>query len=79
METHISASKLRSDIYRMIDRVIETGTPIEVARAGGAVRIVRAEQTHRRSKLDDLDSHPQAVTGDPEDLVHLDWSGEWKP
>lgn len=79
METHISASRLRSDIYRIIDHVIETGTPIEVARAGGAVRIIRADEPPRKSRLDDLDSHPRAVTGDPEDLVHLDWSGEWKP
>ena len=30
-------------------------------------------------KLTRLQARPKALVGDPEDLVHLDWSKEWKP
>jgi hypothetical protein len=26
-----------------------------------------------------LDAHPGTIAGDPEELVHLDWSDEWRP
>jgi hypothetical protein len=31
------------------------------------------------SNLDRLVPHPGSIVGDPEDLVHIDWSGEWHP
>jgi len=32
-----------------------------------------------RLRLDLLKAHPDYIAGDPEDLVHLDWSGAWPP
>jgi ribosomal-protein-alanine N-acetyltransferase len=32
-----------------------------------------------RSKTGRLTPHPGTIVGDPEDLVHLDWSDEWRP
>jgi len=74
----ITASKLRENIYRLLDEVIETGVPVEVERRGRRLRIVPADEPVR-AKLGRLDPHPEAIRGDPEDLVHLDWSTEWKP
>ena len=71
----ITASVLRKDIYQLLDQVLETGMPLEVQRKRGTVKIV-AEQP--LSRLDRLRKH-DCIPGDPEELVHLDWSGEWNP
>lgn len=72
----LSVSALRADIYRIIDRVVRTGQPVEVTHKGRKVRIVPVGP---RSRLDNLTPHPDDIVGDPEDLVHVDWSGEWRP
>lgn len=72
----ISASHLRQDVYRILDHVLETGEPVEIVRRGRTLRIITVERPARTSRLV---KRPDAVTGDPEDLVHLDWSDEWTP
>ena len=52
--------------------------PAEVERRGKRLRIVPVEEV-TKSKLDRLEPHPDAIRGDPDDLVHLDRSAEWKP
>ena len=42
-----------------------------------AVGIHMAERAKRRSKLQNLVTHPETIVGDPESIVHMDWSGEW--
>lgn len=71
-----TASGLRKDIYRILDQVLETGIPVEVERRGQKLRIVPVK---RKSKLDRLTPHPDVIIGNPEDLVHMDWSHEWRP
>lgn len=72
----ITASELRQNVYRLLDRVLDTGEPIEIERAGRRLRI---EPVDPPSKTSRLVPHPDTITGDPEDLVSLDWSGEWRP
>jgi PHD/YefM family antitoxin component YafN of YafNO toxin-antitoxin module len=76
MGKRITASHLRQNIYRILDEVIETGRPVEIERKGTVVCI----ETERQQKniLETLTPHPGAIVGDPEDLVHMDWSPEWK-
>jgi hypothetical protein len=74
----LTASKLRENIYKILDQVLETGMPVEIERGGRILRIVPA-QSPAKSKLDSLEEHPGALLCDPEDLVHLDWSDHWKP
>jgi len=71
----IKASALRENIYRLLDEVLETGVPIEIERRGKLLKISAAE---RQSRLDNLRPRPYLLT-DPEELVHLDWSEEWRP
>ena len=71
----VTASQLRQDIYRLLDRVIKTGQPLEVERKGQRLKIVAVERVSRLSKL----PKRACIQGDPKDLVRLDWSGEWKP
>lgn len=72
----VTASELRRDVYRLLDRVLETGEELEVERKGRRIRISAVPE---RSKLDDLVPHPGYIVGDPDDLVHLDWYTEWNP
>lgn len=71
----ISPSALRSNIYKLLDRVLRTGEPVEIERRGRRLKIVREDG----GKLDLLKPHPDYLRGDPEDIVHLDWSDEWRP
>jgi len=71
----ISASKLRSNIYRILDGVLETGVPVEIERNGRLLRIIAEEAP---SRLAGLDCHDYLV-GDPEAIVQMDWSDEWRP
>jgi hypothetical protein len=36
----VTASKLRENIYRILDEAIETGQPVEIVRKGVVLRIV---------------------------------------
>ena len=71
----VTASVLRKDIYHLLDQVLETGKPLEVTRKKGTVKIVAEQPT---SKMELLKKH-DCIPGDPEELVHSDWSGEWNP
>jgi antitoxin (DNA-binding transcriptional repressor) of toxin-antitoxin stability system len=74
----VSASKLRENIYRILDQVLKTGEPVEIIRGGRKLKIVPAEDPPKR-KLDRLAKRPETLLTDPEELVHLDWSKEWRP
>jgi len=74
----LTASKLRQDIYRILDGVLDSGVPVEIERNGRLLRIVPATPSGR-SKLENLEPHPEFLRCDPEELVHMDWSSEWKP
>ncbi len=71
----VTASKLRENVYRLLDQVLATGVPIEIERRGRLLKLVPVEPT---SKLAALEPRP-FLAAEPESLVHLDWSGEWKP
>jgi hypothetical protein len=71
----LTASKLREDIYRVLDHVLATGEPVEIERNGRRLRIIADEPPTRMSRLVRRDG---VVTGDSADLVHLDWSDEWQ-
>lgn len=71
----VTASKLRQNIYQLLDRVIETGQPLEIQRKGRKLRIVPAAPISRLARL----PKRKCIKGDPEELVSIDWSGEWKP
>ena len=70
----VTASKLRANIYNVLDKVLETGVAVEINRKG---RILKIIPTGRPSKLSNLKNH-HTLNVDPDDIVHMDWSSEWK-
>ena len=69
----VTASKLRADIYNILDQTLKTGEPVEVVRKGKILRIVPESKPSKLSRL----KKRNAIVGDPEDLVHMDWLHEW--
>jgi hypothetical protein len=72
----ITASQLRANVYRVLDDVLESGIPVEINRGGRQLRIIAVDAPDLLSRLV---RRTDIVTGDSEDFVHLDWSGEWNP
>lgn len=70
----VNASTLRKNIYRLLDQVLETGQPLEIERKGKKLRVTPVPES---SKIAQLVKH-DCLRGNPEDIVHLDWSGEWR-
>lgn len=58
---------------RVLDQILTTDTPIQFEFKGKKLAITLVEP---EGKLTRLEPHPDCLVGDPEDLVHLDWSGE---
>ena len=73
MDMKVTASKLRENIYNILDQALETGVPVEVERKG---RILKIVPQHKPSKLDKLKKR-DCIVGDPESIVHMDWLNEW--
>ncbi len=71
----LTASKLRENIYRVLDEVLATGQPVEIERNGRRLLIVADDQPSRLSRLV---KRSDIVVGNSEDFVHLDWSSEWR-
>ena len=72
----IPASELPEELVRLLDQVLESGEPVEIERNG---RVLRLAIAPTESKLSRLIKRPGFIRGDPDDLVHMDWSSEWKP
>jgi len=66
----ITPTRLRKDIYKILDQVLETGKPIEVKRRGQVLRIVPAKPV---DKFQRLARRADAITGNPDDLIHIEW------
>ncbi len=75
MTRQVTPSQLRADVYRLVDEVLETGIPLQINRHGRRLLLVADEPVGDR--LSRIHTDPDLIVGDPEDLVHMDWSGEW--
>lgn len=71
----LTASQLRDDIYRILDQVIETGIAVEIERRGKILRITPPSDVSKIGRL----KQREYLVGDPEEIVHLDWSTLWRP
>lgn len=77
----IKATNLRANLYSYLDRVLETGEPLEIERKGRRLRIGLAAAPKKTSAtlLQCLEPHPDYILGDDAGLVSVEWLGQWKP
>jgi hypothetical protein len=72
----LNASKLRENVYRILDQVLETGVPVEIERKG---QLLKISPVAPQSKLANLKRRDGYLLVDPDEIVEMDWSGEWHP
>jgi len=63
----MSLTALRQELFKVVDQLILTGTPVEINRKGHIVKIILDDE---KSKLANLTPH-DCVIGDPEELVDI--------
>ena len=68
-----SATKLRQNLYNILDGIIDNGVPVVIERKGVILRIIPEEQVKKWERLDPHD----VINGNPEDIVSMDWSRTW--
>lgn len=78
MSDAVTPSQMRQDIYRLIDRVLETGEPLVIKRRDRTLRLIPDDLPPDR-RLARIRTNPNLVVGDPNDLVSPDWSDIWQP
>jgi hypothetical protein len=78
--TRLTASRLRQNVYRVLDQVLETGIPVEIERHGRRLQIVaaKAKRSAAPGRLQRL-KRRQYLRCAPDALVHVDWSRQWRP
>ncbi|MEZ4636318.1 MAG: type II toxin-antitoxin system Phd/YefM family antitoxin [Caldilineaceae bacterium] len=69
----VTPTELRSDIYRLLDEVLETGLPLEIRKGEHLLRITPVEKV---DKFQNLIDRADVIQGDPDDLVSLHWEHE---
>ena len=76
METHLTATRLRAELFSTLDHVVATGEAVEIRRPSGLVRIVSDTSSRR---LAALQPHPGTINGNADDLASLSWEQIWQP
>jgi|SRR5579872_1094863 len=73
----VTATKLRQNVYAILDEVLEKGIPVEVERKGKILRIVPEQ---KKSIWDRIPKRPSSIVGDPEEFRNykIDWEKDWR-
>jgi len=66
----VTSSKLQNNLDQLLDEILNTGKPLEIERNGKRLIISPVETV---DKLQKLIYRPQAIIGDPDDLVQISW------
>ena len=69
----ITVTELRSNIYNLLDEVLNTGIPIAINKGGKKLKIM---PVGKANKLQNLVSRPNVIKGNPDDLVGISWEKE---
>ena len=75
MARQVTATALRENLYRILDELVESGEPVELVRKGSRIRLTRVVEPDALDRLE----RRSCIVGDPQELVHVDWSSEWNP
>ena len=69
----VTPTQLRTNIYNLLDEILKTGLPLEIKKGDKKLRIVPVDEV---DKFKNLVARPDAIQGDPDDLVEIDWMDE---
>jgi hypothetical protein len=69
----VTPTELRRNIYKLLDKVLDTGIPLEVKKGD---RTLRIEPVEKVDKLQNLVHRPDVINGDPDELVEISWEDE---
>ena len=72
----ISVTSLRADIYKTFERIAETDEPVLVHHKGALYRITKEREGFNP---DAIVTRPNAIVGDPDELVSVDFADAWPP
>ena len=75
MKTTIPLKYFLSNTEVLLKKIVENNTSIEVQFDKKTIIIALSKH---ENKLKQLKCHEGCIVGDPEDIVHIDWSGEWR-
>ncbi len=72
----MTVTRLRAELYRALDTVLETGEPLRIRRKGRILLITVDEEPRL-----DLTSLPKrhATALEPEELAAVSWDDAWSP
>lgn len=71
----VTPTKLRENLFSLLDEAIETGKVLDVKRKGHILHIVPEKKL---SKLDNI--VPKKITNaSDEEIIDANWEKEWKP
>ena len=70
----ITATKLRQNLYRILDEILDSGIPVKINRKGEILKIMPEK---KKSKLERLTEH-STIIGDPESIISINFDNEWK-
>jgi hypothetical protein len=74
----MNATKLRSELYAVLDSVLQTGKPVTIERKGKVLQLVLVDEKKKRKKVKWPKPDPGSVNGDPDDIVNIDYLEEWR-
>ena len=73
MVSTMSYIEIKQAFDHVLENVVSTATPIQFEFKGKTLMISVVNGT---DKFACLEPHPDCLVGDPEEIVHVDWSGE---
>ncbi len=71
----ITPTDFRKNLFNLLDTLLDTGKVLEINRNGHIFKVIPPKKT---KKLDRLVPHKDAVVGNSDDFIDMDWSKEWK-
>jgi len=70
----LTATKLRQNLYRILDEILDSGIPVKINRKGEILNIIPEK---KKSKLERLEEH-RTIIGSPESIIDVNFDSEWK-
>ncbi|GAG24381.1 unnamed protein product [marine sediment metagenome] len=70
----LTATKLRQNLYRILDEILDSGIPVKINRKGEILKIVPEK---KKSKFERLEEH-STIIENPESIIDINFDSEWK-